>query len=162
MPVNFKRSLPMSRIRREDICSLKLHFPKGAVREVVGYLHKLAANDPERFVYASVDDIVQHCNRYEGPGYKKGIIEKVLRFLRDLRVLSKAVERDRWVFGNLRKVRGFIVTPHDSLCQLSVNRCDFVGWTRASGTWRSDGKPGGARWWIRHRGTGQGTDADTD
>src|SRR5580658_5315537 len=39
---------------------LKRHYCD-CPREVIGYLEVLAENDPERFVFASVPDIVKHC-----------------------------------------------------------------------------------------------------
>lgn len=57
MPITFYRSFRPDRVlRTEDTCSLKLHF-EGAAREVVGYVEKLAANDSQRFVWCSVEDI---------------------------------------------------------------------------------------------------------
>lgn len=153
MPVNFKRSQPMScRIRRDEPHDLKHHFPKGAVREVMGYLSLQAVRDPERFVFAGIDDIVAHCNRYKGSAYQRRMVEYAQEYLRELRIISKSVERQRWVFGHLRTLRGVIVTPHDSLCfQPSASRCNFVGWDQAGGTWRSDGEPDGVRWWVPSR-----------
>ena len=106
MPVNFKRSLPMScRIRPGEPHDLKHHFPKGAVREVAGYLCMMASLDPERFVYAGVEDIVAHRQSLQGKrlsatdGRVRTGIPRELAW-----IISKAVERQRWVFGHLRKL----------------------------------------------------------
>jgi hypothetical protein len=56
----------------------KSHFT-GAAREVIGYYELLAAKDPERFVWCSVADIIEHCKRY---GTKVKYSERAVRRVR--------------------------------------------------------------------------------
>jgi len=141
----FKRSFKPTRyVRAGETCSLKLHFT-GAVREVVGYLDKLASNNRERFVFAGVDDIVVHCGRYKGKGYEKRIIEYVLQYLRARSIIGPPVTRKIKVGNYLEERRGFIVTSHDSLSILTGTTCEFVGHPNATGTSKVRGDR--AVWW---------------
>jgi hypothetical protein len=127
MPINFNRHFHHERIlRTEDTCSAKLHF-MGAARQVVGYLELLAANDSQRFVFPSVEDIVKHCGRYQGRKYQKRVVESVLTFLRENLIISEAYMQKRRVGNYRRLVRGFTVYPHDCFFTRKGNRCNFVG-----------------------------------
>jgi len=142
---DFSQSFRQTRLLRTgDVCSLKLHFTN-AVRDVVGYLDKKAANDPERFVFCKVDTIVQYCHRYHGKQYGKRVVEYVLRYLRKQYVISGRVERYRKQGSYVRLVPGFIVTAHDSLAVRTGNRCEFVGQLNAPGRWQSNLN---GTWWV--------------
>lgn len=130
-------------LKADAVCGLKKHY-KNVLREVVGYLDMLASNDAERFVFASVPDIVKHCNKYsQGRApYRQRQVENALEFLRAQLVISGRIERPR--FGTVRS--GFIVTPHDSLCVRTKNCCEFKGAGFVSGT-KFQTKPGAHCWW---------------
>lgn len=135
---------PHHLLKSDAVCSLKKHY-LNVLREVVGYLELLASNDPQRFVWPSVPDIVKHCTKYSKgrTPYEQHQVENALRFLRDQNVISRRVERER--LGVMR--RGFIVTPHDSLCVRTKNCCEFKGQLKASGNWEAEaGIPG--TWWA--------------
>ena len=162
MPINFRRSFRITRVlRTEDICSLKLHFA-GAAREVVGFLDKLAANDPERFVWCEVDAIVKHCRRYKAHAYNKRVVEYVLTFLRGQHIISAHLTRKRRVGSYVREMPGFIVAPHDALAVRKKNHCEFVG-QRAPGAWECiPGVPGSAWWKPSEFGADGSADAGAD
>jgi len=134
MNENFPRSLVPRPLRTADAeCSHKRHS-SGVVREVVGYFELHAKNDRERFVWFGVDDLVEHCKRYKGEGYKKRAVEYALKFLRRKHFISRRVQRRRG--GVLRN--GVIVTPHDSLFKRTKTLCEFVGRLNAPGRWQRD------------------------
>lgn len=148
---NFKRSFrPIVLLKAGEVCSLKRHY-YGALREVIGYLDKLAANDSERFVYPTVPDIVRHCNRYKNrKPYGQRIVEYAISYAQQQHVISKTVERER--LGAVRE--GFIVTPHDSLAVHGKRCCEFKGMLRAPGHWESDLTPGNPTiWWAGPAGS---------
>jgi len=136
----FNRSFrPVVSLKSADVCSLKRHF-RGVLREAIGYLDKLAGNDPERFVWPTVPDIVRHCTKYSQSRapYRQRIVEAALAFFRHLHVISGPVIRVR---GGLPR-RGFIVTPHDALYRRNKGHCEHCG---QLGRWESSG-PGGTVW----------------
>jgi hypothetical protein len=115
----FNRTVrPPVRLRTDRKHSWRNHF-RGVVAEVVGYLEMLSQRDykGEFFVWAQIDDIVEHCNRYGGKKYSKAAVKLALEFLRKLRVVSGIVERKRFnQAGELQTFSGRIVTPHYVLC----------------------------------------------
>ena len=126
-------------------CSLKNHY-RGAMREVVGYLDKLANLNPERFVFPSVDDIVEHCKKYQTKNlHGKRWVEKVLAELRHRRILSGRVQRV--VFRVERD--GWIMAPHDCVTRRVEDACIFVGPMHGCGRWQrtGDGGPGSVLYW---------------
>jgi len=141
----FGRSFrPAVVLKKDEVCSLKRHY-RGVLREVIGYLDKLAANDPQRFVFATVPDIVRHCNKFsQGRApYQQRAVEYALAFLRKQHVISRPVKRPR--LGVM--YQGVIVTPHDSLALREKGCCDFKGQLGAPGAWQAEpGLPGS--WWA--------------
>jgi hypothetical protein len=123
----------------KDKCELKNHY-RGAMREVVGYLDMLAANDPERFVFCGVDDIVKHCQKYQSKNiHSKTWVEKVLAELRRRHVVSKRLVRVR----RYEEKDGFIVAPHGCLTELmSDGTCIFRGVAHVCGRWERNGDAG--------------------
>src|SRR5271169_2773251 len=84
------------RVSQWQPCYQLAHHYRGAMREVVGFLDLLAANDPERFVFCGVDAIVKHCKKYQSKNlHGKRWVEKVLAELRRRNVVSKALTRIR-------------------------------------------------------------------
>jgi len=141
----FGRSFrPVVVLKNDEVCSLKRHY-RGVLREVIGYLDKLAGNDPQRFVFATVKDIVRHCNKFsQGRApYQQRAVEYALAFLRKQHLISRPVKRPR--LGVM--YQGFIVTPHDSLAMREKGCCDFKGQLGAPGAWQAEaGLPGS--WWA--------------
>ena len=116
------------RLRNDRKHSWKHHF-RGAVAQVIGYLELLAKKDPfkEFFVYAQVDDIVKHCNRFGGKGYSKAAVKLALEYLRELWIVSDIVERPRLnKAGELQMFSGRIITPHYAMCETSGPFCKFA------------------------------------
>jgi hypothetical protein len=109
------------RLKAGEACSHKRHF-RGVLREVIGYLETHAQNDRERFVWAQVDDIIEHCYRYKGKRYEKRQIENALNVLRSMWLVSGVVKRVR---GGVER-EGRIVTPHRALFCRSMNYCTYV------------------------------------
>jgi hypothetical protein len=116
----------MVRVRTDRPHGWKHHF-RGVLAEVIGYLDLLAKRDyainGEWFVWAQVEDMVAHCNRYnKGKRYSRAAVEKALAYLRALRVVSGAIERGRMNrAGEMQVFTGRIVTPHHVLCESAVN-----------------------------------------
>jgi hypothetical protein len=134
-----------------------LHF-EGAAREVVGFLDKLASNDPERFVWCEVAAIVKRCRRYKAHAYNKRIVEYVLAELRSQHIISRQLTRKRRVGAYVREVPGFIVAPHDALAVRTKNVCEFVGQGHAPGAWECDPGVPESGWWTASEGAVPGAD----
>jgi hypothetical protein len=120
-----------NRISKHEDCKLANHY-RGAMREVVGFLDLLASNDPERFVFCSVDAIHQHCKKFQSKElHGKRWVEKVLRELRRRKIISARVQRWR----NFRNTDGFLVAPHAAItCRMTNEEgsfCVFMGWGAA-------------------------------
>jgi hypothetical protein len=119
----------MVRLRNDRRHGWKQHF-RGVVAEVIGYLEMLARNDPhgEYFVFAQVENIIEHCNRYKGAQYSRRAVELALEYLRKLRIVSGVVERKRLNQAQEPQVfTGRIVTPHYAMCETVLNGkyCSF-------------------------------------
>lgn len=115
-------------LKRGEKCRLKRHFT-GAAREVMGYLEHQAERPDvvDRFLYVKVETIVRHCNRFQfgkrlgrAHDYSKSAVEKALAYLCAQKIIS---ERHSNQFG----YRGFVVAPHDALCQRHGRECRFTG-----------------------------------
>jgi|SRR5579863_348535 hypothetical protein len=117
-----------------EACTLKDHY-NGVMRELVGYLDSLAAQDPtgERFVYAKPETIFKHCKKFAGMGYGKRVLWYALAEARERRIISNQVVRERWVGSGkkgqkvLRKLKGCIVAPHDCVAHMEGDVCVFHG-----------------------------------
>ena len=158
MPTNFSDSFnPLVPLKTGQTCSLKRHF-SGCLRQVVGYLDMLAANDPDRLVFAKAKAIQKHCKNYDVLGkdgkpttYGLRAVERSLEALRSRGLLSRrhAVE--------LQERRGFIIkhayvfTPHDAVAIREERACRFVGMGRVPGT-----KWGAVKGDVWFMGKGQG------
>jgi hypothetical protein len=139
-----------------ECCTLKDHY-SGVMRELVGYLDSLAAQDPtgERFVYAKTETIFKHCKTFAGMGYGKRVLWYALAEARARRIISDQVTRERWVGTGkrgqrvLRKLKGCIVAPHDCIAQMIGDECVFVGPMQQCGRWQrtGDGGPGSVLYW---------------
>lgn len=131
----------------KEKCGLKNHY-RGAMREVVGFLDMLAANDPERFVYCGVNAIQQHCKKYQSQKlHTKSWAEKLLAELRRRHVVSGRLVRVR----RHEEVVGFIVAPHSCLTELMADgSCIFRGPVRMCGRWQrtGDAGPGSVLYWA--------------
>ncbi len=118
---SFHADIPL---RAGEPCCWKNHS-RNVLREVIGYLDYKASQNPEqRFVWASVDTIVKHCNQYrkEKKKYSKAAVEKALRELRELGIIARVPEME-WQ-GKL--LRGHLVAPHDTSCHAEDGRCRYV------------------------------------
>jgi hypothetical protein len=152
---------PLVPLKKTENCSLKRHF-KGCARQVVGYLDLLAGKDPDRFVWMSVNNIVEHCKNYSKKDkagaptkYTKSAVEKALKDLRDAGVLSYPVKVP------VQERRGFIVdecfvlAAHDALTVREECACRFVGPGRVPGTtWAAASskdaeRSGGNMWYVK-------------
>ncbi len=114
------------RVRSDREHSWKHHF-RGVFAEVIGYLEFLSKDDKEWFVWAQVDDIVKHCNRYhKGKPYSRAAVLLALEYFRALRIVSGIVERKRFTQGGeMHTYVGRIVTPHHVLCEAVCIRDRF-------------------------------------
>lgn len=120
-------------------CSWKCHFT-GVAREVIGYLERLADRREDRFVYASVADILKHCNeKYLERSKKphKRTVEDVLRVLRELQILHGVIERN--IGGGRGDRRGRVLNPHDSMTVRYPHVCRFIGPGQRAGVWSRNG-----------------------
>lgn len=123
-----------------EICNWKKHF-RFVLREVIGYLESQAIKNKSRFVWDSVNSIVDGCNRYhKGKRYSKRDVEYALAFLVTMAIIERIPSME-WVNANGRRqlLTGFCVAPHDMCCTEIGGRCGFrsgffVGPRRAPGT----------------------------
>jgi hypothetical protein len=103
---------PAVKLRKPDYsCSLKRHF-RGVLREVIGVLDLWAANNSQRFVFASVSGVQKECNNFRKgkKHYSLRAVKYALRYFRMHGVLRPAVcEMD----GKDRL--GYIVASHDDM-----------------------------------------------
>ena len=114
--------VPEVELKKGDTCSLKRHF-RGCTREVIGYLDLLAKNNPQRFAYCRVVNIVKHCKRYKGKKYSKSMVEVSVAYLRQHWFITTEVEL-RVNYGIERP--GFFVLPHDLLFRRAGNVCSLL------------------------------------
>jgi hypothetical protein len=141
-------------------CALKWHY-SGVMRELVGYFESMATLefDPtgERFVYTSVAYLLRKGKlaRYKGTAYSESAIRHALAELRARRIISKPLERERWLSSGekghevLRKLTGSIVALHDCIAHKVGDECHFVGPMKLCGRWQrtGDGGPGSVLYW---------------
>jgi hypothetical protein len=107
---------------------LKYHY-SGALRELVGILELIAENDPaERFVYANLPFLIEHCHRYKQPTNKFGErwLRQCLAELRARSIISNRLTRyaNRQIGGR----EGFYIVPHDAVCTSIGGPCVFQGY----------------------------------
>jgi hypothetical protein len=128
------------RVSQWENCSQLAHHYRGAMREVVSYLDLLAANDEERFVFCSVDNIANHCEKYQSKQlHGKRWVQKVLAELRRRHFVSGRLVRVR----RYEEVTGFIVAPHSCLTQtMPDGTCIFRGPVQTCGRWERTGDAG--------------------
>lgn len=147
---SYRRVVPLG---GNKSCSLKRHF-YGVLHEVVGYLDLLASKHPDtRFVYASVDSILDHCRRYDSKNkYSKAAVEKALAYLRARHIISARLVRP----CDDQERDGFIVAPHEHLTVCpTATACRFVGMAAPFDCWHQ--LPTGEIFWVnpndpdRHR-----------
>lgn len=103
-------------------CALRRHF-RGCARQVVGYLERLGENDPQRFVWASMENITGHAAKWKsGPdghvGYSGRWVRVAVRFLEAHGIIKPARR------GSLR---GWVVVGHTTAaeartCTLAVGQ----------------------------------------
>jgi len=115
---------PLVKPPAEEPCELKWHYT-GVMRELVGYLDKMADRDPtgERFVFTSVEYLLENekLKRFNGAAYGERAIRYALAELRERWILSKPLHRERWMPSGqkghliLRRLKGSIMAPHASL-----------------------------------------------
>jgi len=146
MNKKFPRSLHPKELRTTDAdCNYKTHC-RGVVREVIGYLELRAKDDVDRFVWFSIDHLIEKCHRYKGPKYGERAVKYALKFLRQNHIISKRLTRTRQ--GVARE--GVIVAPHAALFAREGRMCSFVGRLKrgTTGTWQRD--PETRSWfWVR-------------
>lgn len=105
------------RVPKDKPCYLKRHFLL-CLRQVVGLAEKLAAEDPERFIWASEAFFLKHARQRNGKTYSQRQVRYCLAHLESVGILT-ATERVR--NGVLRT--GFIVRHHDSMTTKQGTRC---------------------------------------
>jgi hypothetical protein len=117
-----KNFRPCVTVKKDSVCSLKRHY-RGAVREFIGYCDLLASQDPERFIWASVSDIAEHCTDYKN---KKPYCLRIVKYcktsLRAKNIISGQIARVR--NGVLRT--GFILQAHGEVTERRENKCHFA------------------------------------
>src|SRR5260221_9740850 len=81
-----------------ETCACKFHY-SGILREIVGYYELQALRDTtgERFVYAGYADARAHCKKFNKIGYGESRFWEALREVRERRIISNQVVRERWV-----------------------------------------------------------------
>ena len=99
-------------------CSLKRHFI-GCLRQVVGYAEKLAANDPERFVWLTEKGFVQQALRRNKKDRYKARQVRYCRQLAEQLGLFHPARRIR--NGSMRL--GFVVVAHNDVAVSTGSRC---------------------------------------
>jgi len=141
---SFTKTVPLE--TGETCQSLRDHY-RFCAREVVGYLESLLEifPDQERFVFAQVPTIVEHCNKFrkQKEPYGRRQINYVLTMLRRQRVI---VDAERFRRGSMR--RGWIVAPHSAVTIVENGCCDLLGqrhWERKIETEPDPAQPGQRR-----------------
>jgi len=100
-------------------CSLKRHFGPGCMRQIIGYAEKLAAQDPERFIW--VRDWQKNAKRGrngDGGVYSATQIKRSVWALEACQFLAPA---QRLRNGQLRT--GWIVARHDDVAAINGRKC---------------------------------------
>jgi len=115
-PSSFRASVNL----RGKPCSWTRHF-RGCARTLVGYLQKLAANDPERFCWPSPSDLAAHATDWSRDQrgrelFSERQVRRALRLLERLGILL-AARRNR----NHRERSGWVVTRHATSAE--AKRC---------------------------------------
>jgi hypothetical protein len=107
-------------LRKDRKHSLKNHARRGtAIYELLGCIDLLAEKHPKRFVFASQKVLFAMCNkgaRKDGQHYSTSHLKAAFAEIRARRIASQYFKT--WD-GRL----GFIVAPHDALCQLVGKVC---------------------------------------
>jgi hypothetical protein len=113
---------PCVSVKKDSVCALKRHY-RGAVREFIGYCDLLASQDPERFIWASVSNIAEHCTDYKNKKpYSLRIVKYCKTSLRAKNIISSQIARVR--NGVLRT--GFILQAHGEVTERREKKCYFV------------------------------------
>jgi hypothetical protein len=127
------------RVCREKPCSLKRHFA-GALRQVIGLAEKLAANDPERFIWASARAFIKHARKGEHGAYSERQVQYSLGVAEALGVLVPAQKA-----RHSTSRTGWIVRSHEDLSKIAGPFCilhlatnSAVGQGRRRGQTRGD------------------------
>ena len=104
---------------RGKACSLKRHFGTGCLRQIVGYAEKLAAQDPERFIW--VRDWQKTARK--GRNGDSGVygLSQIKRSRLWLEACGFLIPARRSRNGVMRS--GWIVTKHDDLASITGRRC---------------------------------------
>lgn len=108
---------PSVRIRPDKPHGLKSHF-SGCLREIIGIADKLAANDPERFVFAGPKFLQQHAGRKDGAGYSPRQVMYTIAQAERLGIFQPdAKERQGRMCG------GWIVKAHEDIAAPNGSSC---------------------------------------
>jgi len=111
------------RLREGRNHALKHHAYAGTLLyEVLGILDKLAANDPQRFVYAGIQAILNLCNkgrRQDAKRYTERWLKLALAELRERNLISSYFTTYAWDGARY----GFVVVAHDAVCKRVGNEC---------------------------------------
>lgn len=103
---------------RQGQCTLKRHFI-GCLRQVVGLAEKLAANDPDRFVWAGRAFFIKHALKQRNGGYKPRQVYDSVLVAELLGVFG--AEEQRLRNGVIRT--GFTMVSHASVTTETNSRC---------------------------------------
>jgi hypothetical protein len=100
-------------------CSLKRHFGPGCLRQIIGYAEKLAANDPDRFIWVRDWKKTAKRGRAGSDGvYGATQIKRCLWWLESAQLLIPARR-----LRNGRTMTGWIVAAHEDVSELNDGRC---------------------------------------
>jgi hypothetical protein len=103
---------------KDKPCTMKRHF-EGCLRQVVGFGEKLAASDPERFIWAGEQGFLKQARKRDG---KRNYSQRQVRY-------SLAIAESFGIFTPAKRFRngalrcGFIVAHHDSMTTKQGTRC---------------------------------------
>jgi hypothetical protein len=162
MPTNLKSKFKsLVRLKADESChALKRHFQDGVLREVIGAWENQLRKYPNEKNFLWVDVAWTKARTVKGPekkvgfkelkerklSYAQDMIEQAYLAARKMGIVSRRFETE--IDGHGVK-RGFVLTPHDALCERTKIGCQFVGPCKVRGTsWRTemlftDEKPNG-------------------
>jgi hypothetical protein len=114
-----ERSYNLEVNTRGKPCSLKRHFGTGCMRQIIGYAEKLAAQDPERFIW--VRDWQKTAKR--GRNGDSGVfsLSQIKRSVWAFEACAFLVPARRLRNGQMRT--GWIVARHDDVAAITGRKC---------------------------------------
>jgi hypothetical protein len=117
-----KRSFIPEVNTRGKACSLKRHFGTGCMRQIIGYAEKLAAQDPERFIWVREWQKTAKRGRNGDSGVYSATQIKRSVWALEAGQLLIAARRSR----NGRMRTGWIVAKHDDVATITGRKCRLL------------------------------------